>query len=148
MARLLQHHLKVSFSSHCVDFLTGRILERVPAHQGALTLHLSCMHHIQRLHSALFLFAHDLVEKDPAAATSWYAVGLWYFSGKRWAEARPYFACVCRISDRKQLMSRKANLIDQRFAPSWIAFSHSLAFEGEHDAAITAFSTCATLFRG
>ena len=45
-------------------------------------------------------------------------------------------------------MSRKANLIDQRFAPSWIAFSHSLAFEGEHDAAITAFSTCATLFRG
>lgn len=72
--------------------LTSRILERVPAHQGALTLHLSCMHHIPRLHSALFLFAHDLVEQDPAAATSWYAVGLWYFSGKRWAEARPYFA--------------------------------------------------------
>ena len=72
--------------------LTNRILKRVPAHQGALTLHLSCMHHIPRLHSALFLFAHELVEQDPAAATSWYAVGLWYFSGKRWAEARPYFA--------------------------------------------------------
>lgn len=52
------------------------------------------------------------------------------------------------VINKGELISRKANLIDQRFAPSWIAFSHSLAFEGEHDAAITAFSTCATLFRG
>jgi anaphase-promoting complex subunit 6 len=49
------------------------------------------MHHIHRLRSSLFMLAHDLVDQDPAAATTWYAVGLWYFSGKRWAEARRYF---------------------------------------------------------
>lgn len=68
-----------------------RILLRIPAHPAALPLHLACMHHIQRLRSSLFMLAHDLVEQDPANATTWYAVGLWYFSGKRWADARRYF---------------------------------------------------------
>lgn len=80
------------------------------------------------------MLAHDLVEEDPQSATTWYAVGLWYFAGKRWAEARRYFS--------------KANLIDSRFAPAWIAFAHSFAYEGEHDHAITAYSTCARLFQG
>ena len=42
----------------------------------------------------------------------------------------------------------KANLIDSRFAPAWIAFAHSFAWEGEHDHAITAYSTSARLFPG
>jgi hypothetical protein len=42
----------------------------------------------------------------------------------------------------------KANLIDSRFAPAWIAFAHSFAYEGEHDQAITAYSTSARLFQG
>jgi anaphase-promoting complex subunit 6 len=71
--------------------LTSRILELVPNHPSALPLHLACMHHIHRLRSSLFMLAHDLVEQDPSSATTWYAVGLWYFSGKRWGEARRYF---------------------------------------------------------
>ncbi|WWC63108.1 uncharacterized protein I303_105708 [Kwoniella dejecticola CBS 10117] len=114
--------------------VTNKILSRIPGHPTALPLHLACMHHIHRLRSSLFMLAHDLVEQDPGAATTWYAVGLWYFSGKRWAEARRYFS--------------KANLIDSRFAPAWIAFAHSFAYEGEHDHAITAYSTSARLFQG
>ncbi|KAK8854947.1 hypothetical protein IAR55_003686 [Kwoniella newhampshirensis] len=114
--------------------VTSKILARIPGHPTALPLHLACMHHIHRLRSSLFMLAHDLVEQDPQAATTWYAVGLWYFSGKRWAEARRYFS--------------KANLIDSRFAPAWIAFAHSFAYEGEHDHAITAYSTSARLFQG
>nr|XP_019011300.1 anaphase-promoting complex subunit 6 [Kwoniella pini CBS 10737]OCF50081.1 anaphase-promoting complex subunit 6 [Kwoniella pini CBS 10737] len=114
--------------------VTTKILSRIPGHPTALPLHLACMHHIHRLRSSLFMLAHDLVEQDPGAATTWYAVGLWYFSGKRWAEARRYFS--------------KANLIDSRFAPAWIAFAHSFAYEGEHDHAITAYSTSARLFQG
>ncbi|WWC93598.1 hypothetical protein V866_000433 [Kwoniella sp. B9012] len=114
--------------------VTTKILSRIPGHPTALPLHLACMHHIHRLRSSLFMLAHDLVEQDPQAATTWYAVGLWYFSGKRWAEARRYFS--------------KANLIDSRFAPAWIAFAHSFAYEGEHDHAITAYSTSARLFQG
>lgn len=45
-------------------------------------------------------------------------------------------------------INSKANLIDPRFAPAWIAFAHSFAYEGEHDQAIVAYSTCARLFRG
>ena len=97
------------------------------------------------------MLAHDLVEQDPQAATTWYAVGLWYFSGKRWGEARRYFRCV-RISIARcraySARLSKANLIDSRFAPAWIAFAHSFAYEGEHDHAITAYSTSARLFQG
>jgi len=87
-----------SLSSASTDWY--RILAQTSGHASALPLHLACMHHIHRLRSSLFMLAHDLVEQDPQAATTWYAVGLWYFSGKRWGEARRYFRyfpliCIC-----------------------------------------------------
>lgn len=39
------------------------------------------------------------------------------------------------------LLNRKSVLIDPRFGPAWLAYAHSFAFEGEHDQAITAYST-------
>jgi anaphase-promoting complex subunit 6 len=42
----------------------------------------------------------------------------------------------------------KTSLMDPRFAPAWIAFGHTFAVEGEHDHAITAYSTAARLFQG
>lgn len=38
--------------------------------------------------------------------------------------------------------------MDPRFAPAWIAFGHTFAAEGEHEHAITAYSTSARLFQG
>jgi len=92
------------------------------------------MHHLPHLRSRLFLLAHELVENEPDDAVSWYAVGLWYFSGKRWEESRRFFG--------------KAVLLDSRFGPAWLAFAHSYAFEGEHDQAITAYSTALRHFQG
>lgn len=89
------------YQSHQAD--KCRILARIPSHPLALPLHLACMHHIHRLRSALFMLAHDLVEQDPGGAVTWYAVGLWYFSGRRWGEARRYFRYVnshCYMDDR------------------------------------------------
>lgn len=43
---------------------------------------------------------------------------------------------------------RKSVLIDSRFGPAWIAFAHSYAYEGEHDQAITAYSTSLRHFQG
>ena len=37
-------------------------------------------------------------------------------------------------------------MLDPRFVPSWIAFGHSFALEGESDQAITAYSTAARKF--
>lgn len=90
-----------------------RILQRLPNHPSALPLHLACMHHIHRLRSSLFMLAHDLVDQDPQAATTWYAVGLWYFSGKRWGEARRYFRYVEKllISCKLQYHSALPNYI-------------------------------------
>lgn len=114
--------------------VTTKILALHSSHRPTLPLHLSCMHHLPHLRSKLFLLAHDLVENEPDDAISWYAVGMWYFSGKRWEESRRYFG--------------KSVLIDSRFGPAWIAFAHSYAYEGEHDQAITAYSTALRHFQG
>lgn len=42
----------------------------------------------------------------------------------------------------------KTSLMDPRFGPAWIAFAHTFAMEGEHDHAVTAYSTCARMFTG
>ncbi|GAA5861337.1 hypothetical protein JCM8547_006096 [Rhodosporidiobolus lusitaniae] len=107
--------------------ITSRIIALHPSHRPTLPLHLSCMHHLPNLRSKLFLLAHDMVDNEPDDTISWYAVGLWYFSGKRWEESRRFFG--------------KSVLIDPRFGPAWLAYAHSFAFEGEHDQAITAYST-------
>ncbi|GAA5969752.1 hypothetical protein JCM11641_008031 [Rhodosporidiobolus odoratus] len=107
--------------------LTTRILTSHPSHRPTLPLHLSCMHHLPQQRSKLFLLAHEMVDNEPDDAISWYAVGLWYFAGKRWEEARRFFG--------------KCVLLDPRFGPAWLAYAHSFAHEGEHDQAITAYST-------
>ncbi|KAJ9104592.1 hypothetical protein QFC21_002090 [Naganishia friedmannii] len=37
---------------------------------------------------------------------------------------------------------------DARFSPAWICFAHCFAYEGEHEQAITAYSTTARIFPG
>jgi len=55
---------------------------------------------------------------------------------------RPYF--FGRLSN----VHSKTSLMDPRFGPAWIAFAHTFAMEGEHDHAVTAYSTCARMFTG
>ncbi|KAF9036148.1 hypothetical protein BJ165DRAFT_1354578 [Panaeolus papilionaceus] len=114
--------------------ITSRILGLVHVHNQTMPLHIACMYHLSHLHSKLFMLAHELVEREPENALSWYAVGVWYLSGKKWAQARQYFS--------------KTSLMDPRFGPSWIAFGHTFALEGEHDHAVTAYSTCVRMFTG
>lgn len=71
-----------------------RILAAHPGHRPTLPIHLSCMQHLPNLRSQLFLLAREMVDNEPDDAISWYAVGLWYFAGRRWEESRRYFGCV------------------------------------------------------
>ncbi|KAF9565181.1 TPR-like protein [Agrocybe pediades] len=114
--------------------MTSRILGLVAIHNQTLPLHIASMYHLSHLHSKLFILAHELVDREPENAISWYAVGVWYLSRSKWAEARQYFS--------------KTTLMDVRFGPAWIAFGHTFALEGEHDHAVTAYSTCARMFTG
>ncbi|KAF9267586.1 TPR-like protein [Marasmius fiardii PR-910] len=114
--------------------ITSRILNLVTIHNPTMPLHLACMYHLKHLHSKLFLLAHEMVEREPENPVSWYAVGIWYLSHKNWVSARQYFS--------------KTSLMDPRFGPAWIAFGHTFSNEGEHDHAVTAYSTAARMFPG
>ncbi|SNX85666.1 related to anaphase control protein cut9 [Melanopsichium pennsylvanicum] len=112
--------------------VTSHILTLSADHPATLPIHIACTYHLKNLRPALFMLAHRLTELQPESPVSWFAVGVWYASTKRWAEARRYFS--------------KASLLDPRFAPGWIAFGHTFAMEGESDQAIIAYSTAGRLF--
>jgi anaphase-promoting complex subunit 6 len=117
-----------------------------------MPLHIACMYHLSHLHSKLFVVAHEMVDREPENPVSWYAVGVWYLSGGKWSQARQYFRSVTQhIILTKNMLSppqSKTSLMDPRFGPAWIAFAHTFALEGEHDHAVTAYSTCARMFTG
>lgn len=72
----------------------SRILGLVAVHTPTMPLHIACMHYLSHLHSKLFILAHELVDREPESATSWYAVGVWYLTQKKWSDARTYFRCA------------------------------------------------------
>ncbi|CAG7849077.1 Anaphase-promoting complex subunit cut9 AltName: Full=20S cyclosome/APC complex protein cut9; AltName: Full=Cell untimely torn protein 9 [Serendipita indica DSM 11827] len=114
--------------------VTSRILDISTIHLPTLPIHIACMYHLRHLHSRLFILAHELVDKEPESPMSWYAVGIYYLVISKWREAKQYLS--------------KSTIMDPRHAPGWVAFAHTFAKEGEHEHAITAYSTCARLFKG
>jgi anaphase-promoting complex subunit 6 len=113
--------------------LTTQILETDPYNFSALPVHLAALFELKET-NALFLLSHDLADTHPEEACTWLAVGTYYLSINRIPEARGYFS--------------KASLMDPHFGPAWIGFAHTFAAEGEHDQAISAYSTAARLFQG
>ncbi|KAI5239929.1 TPR-like protein [Aureobasidium subglaciale] len=113
--------------------LTTRIVETDPYNFSALPVHLAALFELKET-NALFLLSHDLADTHPEEACTWLAVGTYYLSISRIPEARGYFS--------------KASLMDPHFGPAWIGFAHTFAAEGEHDQAISAYSTAARLFQG
>ncbi|KAI9685143.1 MAG: anaphase promoting complex subunit cdc16 [Bathelium mastoideum] len=113
--------------------LTSSILESDRYNFGVMPVHLACLYELSEK-NALFLLSHDLADTHPGEPTSWLAVGIYYLAISRIAEARRYFS--------------KASMMDPHFGPAWIGFAHTFAAEGEHDQAISAYSTAARLFPG
>lgn len=68
-----------------------RILGLVSIHNATMSLHIACMYHLSHLNSKLFILAHEMVDREPENPISWYAVGVWYLSHGKWAQARQYF---------------------------------------------------------
>ncbi|KAF2467895.1 anaphase-promoting complex subunit Cut9 [Lindgomyces ingoldianus] len=113
--------------------LTTSILSSDKYNFATLPTHLACLHELGQK-NALFLLAHDLADTHPQEPCSWLTVGIYYLSISRIAEARRFFS--------------KASMMDPHFGPAWIGFAHTFAAEGEHDQAISAYSTAARLFQG
>ncbi|KAI9781230.1 MAG: anaphase promoting complex subunit cdc16 [Peltula sp. TS41687] len=113
--------------------LTQSILDADKYNFSIYPLHLACLHELNQK-NALFLISHELADHHPEEPCTWLAVGVYYLTIGRIAEARRYFS--------------KASMMDPHFGPAWIGFAHTFAAEGEHDQAISAYSTAARLFQG
>ncbi|KAI1813974.1 anaphase-promoting complex subunit cut9 [Poronia punctata] len=113
--------------------ITDSILQQDKYNFSIYPLHLACLYEL-KMKNVLFLIAHDLADNHPEEPCSWLAVGIYYFAIDKIAEARRYFS--------------KASMMDAHFGPAWIGFAHTFAAEGEHDQAISAYSTAARLFMG
>lgn len=113
--------------------VTNSILADDPFNFTVLPLHLASLNELSNI-NALFLLSHRLADTHPEEPTTWLAVGVYYLSISQVAEARRFFS--------------KASMMDPHFGPAWIGFAHTFAVEGEHDQAISAYSTAARLFQG
>lgn len=75
-----------------------------------------------------------MADNYPEEPVTWLSVGVYYLTIGKIAESRRFFS--------------KASMMDPHFGPAWIGFAHTFAAEGEHDQAISAYSTAARLFQG
>ncbi|KAJ4326623.1 anaphase-promoting complex subunit Cut9 [Fusarium piperis] len=113
--------------------ITNSILQDDKYNFSVYPVHLACLYELGEK-NLLFLISHNLADNHPEEPCSWLAVGIYYFSIDKIPEARRYFS--------------KASMMDAHFGPAWIGFAHTFAAEGEHDQAISAYSTAARLFMG
>ncbi|CCE65968.1 hypothetical protein TPHA_0N01870 [Tetrapisispora phaffii CBS 4417] len=98
-----------------------------------LPTYIACLYELH-CKNKLFQLSHKLAENIPKNSITWFAVGTYYLSVNKIIEARKYFS--------------KSSIIDPTFAPAWLAFSHTFSMEGEHDQAISAYSTASRFFMG
>ena len=113
--------------------LTQTILDDDVHNLAALPIHLSCLYELGDT-NALYLLSHTLADTHPNEAATHLAIGIYYLSISQIASARRFFS--------------KASILDPHYGPAWIGFAHTFAAEGEHDQAISAYSTAARLFQG
>ena len=113
--------------------LTSAALARDRHNLAVLPLHIACLYELGHS-SALFLLSHDMSDAHPHEPAAMLAIAVHYLLVGRIADARRFFS--------------KASVMDPHFGPAWIGFAHTFAAEGEHDQAISAYSTAARLFQG
>lgn len=100
---------------------------------SALPNYLASLHELGHKNK-LYLLAHKMADSHPLEPVSWLAVGVYYLTINKVAEARRYFS--------------KSSMMHPYFCQAWIGFAHTFAVEGEYEQAIAAYSTAARLFQG
>lgn len=116
----------------CVE-VCEKVLQNDEFNFQILPVYLSALHELGGKNK-LFLIANKLAELYPKNCTSWLAIGIYYLSINKIPEARKFFS--------------KASVMNPNFGQAWIGFAHTFAAEGEHEQAISAYSTAARLFPG
>ncbi|CCD23677.1 anaphase promoting complex subunit CDC16 NDAI_0C00160 [Naumovozyma dairenensis CBS 421] len=118
--------------NECLE-LCERALEDDEFNPTVLPIYLSCLFELGG-DNKLFLISHNLAENFPKWAITWFSVATYYMSLNNIPMARKYFS--------------KASILDPTFSSAWLGFAHTFALEGEHDQAISAYSTASRFFPG
>lgn len=113
--------------------LTSSVLAIDRYNFAVIPLHFAAMYELRQV-NAIYLFSHELADAHPDEPATWFAVGTHYLASNKVAEARRYFS--------------KSSTMDQYYGPAWVGFAHTFAEEGEHDQAVSAYSTAARLYQG
>ena len=93
----------------------------------------SCMIELNKV-GELYSLAYKLANNCGDKFISWYAVGCYYYSIKKFDLSRKYFL--------------KCNQLNKNFPDSWFALGNSYAGQDESDQALNAYRTCLRLFPG
>ena len=93
----------------------------------------SCMIELNKV-GELYSLAYKLANNCGDKYISWYAVGCYYYSIKKYDLSRKYFL--------------KCNQLNKNFPEGWIALGNSYAGLDESDQALNAYRTCLRLFPG
>lgn len=109
------------------------VLEKDDLNFAALPTYLAALHEVGAKNK-LFMISHKLAEHHPKRPITWLAVGIYYLAISDIPEARKYFS--------------RASMLNPSFGQAWIGFAHTFAAEGEHEQAISAYSTASRFFPG
>lgn len=102
-----------------------------PTNARCALVHIASMVELGKV-SDLFYFAHKLVAELPKQALSWYAVGAYYYSAKKFDLSRRFFS--------------KASQLDPGMLEAFVGSAHAHAMNEESDRAITIYRAAARLF--
>lgn len=129
---------KAEYYHQCGEYqkcfeLTSVLLEKDPFHIKSTLVHLAAAMELGQSNE-LYLMACNLVKDYPQKASSWFAVGCYYYCIKKYDQSRRYF--------------NKATSLDRTFPPAWIGYGNAFAAKEEGDQAMSAYRTAARLFPG
>lgn len=93
----------------------------------------SCMIELGKI-GEIYSLAYKLANNCSDKYISWYAVGCYYYSIKKFDMSRKYFL--------------KCNQLNKNFPEGWIALGNCYAGQDESDQALSAYRTCLRLFPG
>lgn len=113
--------------------ITRKIVESDRSNPKACLVHVASLVALNKA-SNLFYFAHLEVKERPGSASSWYAVGAYYYCSKQYEKASMYM--------------QKATNTDPGILEAWMGLAHARAAQDESDRALATYRTALRLFPG
>lgn len=88
--------LMIQFNYKKAIQIIEEVIKKTPYNMDALTLYIVCLAVLEKSNT-LFTLAHELVDLFPKHHVSWFAVGTYYFTIKKYLDARRYYGYLLKV---------------------------------------------------